>query len=86
VALADLTSVLQYLTSVLQELPDRKRFVDKAENGVNHPNDYGHRRAGDSRDAGRSPHVPLRREEGRTTTLNEPCSPGFEYHEYHEER
>lgn len=35
--------VLADLTAVWQELLQRKRFVDMTGNGVNHPNDYGHR-------------------------------------------
>ena len=45
-ALATLTGpgvVMADLTAVWQELLKRKRFVDTTGNGVNHPNDYGHR-------------------------------------------
>jgi hypothetical protein len=35
--------VLADLTTVWQKLLERKRFVDMTGNGVNHPNDYGHR-------------------------------------------
>jgi lysophospholipase L1-like esterase len=35
--------VLADLTAVWQKLLERKRFVDMTGNGVNHPNDYGHR-------------------------------------------
>ncbi len=45
-ALASLTDpgvVLADMTAVWQELLKRKRFVDMTGNGVNHPNDYGHR-------------------------------------------
>ncbi|OAI40997.1 hypothetical protein AYO40_00515 [Planctomycetaceae bacterium SCGC AG-212-D15] len=35
--------VVADMTAVWQELLKRKRFVDMTGNGVNHPNDYGHR-------------------------------------------
>ena len=45
-ALASLTRpgvVLADMTSLWQELLKRKRYVDLTGNGVNHPNDFGHR-------------------------------------------
>jgi acyl-CoA thioesterase I len=31
------------MTAVWQKLMERKKFADMTGNGVNHPNDYGHR-------------------------------------------